>query len=442
MEQSVSREVCLEHHPTARNKAVAARSLNAGSVIITVPALSSVLYQSAKGQRCDACHRLSSSTDRLRKCTGCAGYWYCGTECQTKQWKAHHRIICKELNRYLTSPEYQSMSEHDRVDALLVSQLFAQFFPNGQEERVQDDQFSTFMDLMKSPARRQCPPLCIKRGTLSASQAKAQDLYDRFGNNNFILHSHLNSYAHGIFPQASRLFNHSCMPNAVAKYIITPSEPVRMDVIALRNIVEGEEITLPYLDPALPSNVRQEALRSNYGFACKCDLCSVTNVASPIVPPPRGSEELENMEIALHIFIFGTPGGTIHIPRGTNYYRTMPDTLTPLLHESYLPAISEIFSRASHEGQYEEALHVGPPLLALYFLKYPLNYPQIGMHALELAKTAWNAIVMNVPTSSRDDVQAYLAIASQVLNNLGPEGDGDGPLEELRLLKQALGENV
>jgi hypothetical protein len=68
------------------------------------------------------------------------------------------------------------------------------------------------------------------------------ELYSRFGNNNFAVHSHLVSVAHGIFPLASRLFNHSCVPNAAAKYIFTVSEPVCMDVVMLREIQEGEEV--------------------------------------------------------------------------------------------------------------------------------------------------------------------------------------------------------
>ena len=68
------------------------------------------------------------------------------------------------------------------------------------------------------------------------------ELYSRFCNNNFAIHSHLVSIAHGIFPLASRLFNHSCIPNAAAKYIFTESEPVRMDVVALREIQTDEEV--------------------------------------------------------------------------------------------------------------------------------------------------------------------------------------------------------
>jgi hypothetical protein len=68
------------------------------------------------------------------------------------------------------------------------------------------------------------------------------EMYSRFGNNNFIIHSHLTTFGHGIFPLASRLFNHSCLPNAAAKYILSPSNPPKMEVIALRDIALGEEV--------------------------------------------------------------------------------------------------------------------------------------------------------------------------------------------------------
>lgn len=70
-----------------------------------------------------------------------------------------------------------------------------------------------------------------------------RSLYSRFGNNNFAIHSHLTSFAHGIFPVASRLFNHSCIPNAAAKYIINRSQPIKMEVVALRDITKGEEVS-------------------------------------------------------------------------------------------------------------------------------------------------------------------------------------------------------
>ena len=68
------------------------------------------------------------------------------------------------------------------------------------------------------------------------------DLYSRFGNNNFVLHSHLVSFGHGIYPLASRLFNHSCVPNAAVCYSLTQGRPPSMEVIALRKIAVDEEV--------------------------------------------------------------------------------------------------------------------------------------------------------------------------------------------------------
>jgi hypothetical protein len=67
-------------------------------------------------------------------------------------------------------------------------------------------------------------------------------MYSRFGNNNFAIHSHLTSIGHGMFPVASRLFNHSCVPNVAAKYIFHEAQTVVMEIIALRDILPNEEV--------------------------------------------------------------------------------------------------------------------------------------------------------------------------------------------------------
>jgi hypothetical protein len=52
----------LVDHPTARNAAVATRNLPIGSVVLTEPVLTSVLFSDKTGRRCDYCHR--SDEDR------------------------------------------------------------------------------------------------------------------------------------------------------------------------------------------------------------------------------------------------------------------------------------------------------------------------------------------------------------------------------------------
>ena len=139
------------------------------------------------------------------------------------------------------------MTAHDQVDALLLTHLVAE--PAAWLDRqghVQDldDPLSVFWDLLKLPrADGFVPPLCLSKGVQTAETLRlAEELYGRFGNNNFVLHSHLDSYGHGIFPFASRLFNHSCVPNAACKYVIMPTQPITMDIVALYEIAEGEEV--------------------------------------------------------------------------------------------------------------------------------------------------------------------------------------------------------
>lgn len=125
------------------------------------------------------------------------------------------------------------------MDGILLSHLAAHI--SLSETDVDDDSspIYTFLSLLPGPDMT-LPPTCMQKPALPAERLSA--LFSRFGNNNFAIHSHLTTYGHGIFPLASRLFNHSCMPNAAVKYFISRSQPVRMEVVALRDISANEEV--------------------------------------------------------------------------------------------------------------------------------------------------------------------------------------------------------
>ena len=68
--------------------------------------------------------------------------------------------------------------------------------------------------------------------------------------------------------------NHSCTPKA-CYYIHAPKEPAKgLSVYAATDIKAGEEITISYLDPLLPSSQRQKVLKAAYNFECTCPTCS------------------------------------------------------------------------------------------------------------------------------------------------------------------------
>ncbi|KAI0712087.1 SET domain-containing protein [Earliella scabrosa] len=450
-----SQNIRLGIHPIGRNAAFARSPIPAGTVITRIPPLTTCLLPGERGRRCDGCHRMQSEAVSLRRCSGCASFWYCGTTCQNREWKAHHKKICKHYNGFVVSTQYQALTSHDQVDAILLSQLLAgpDMWHVDAEHNPLRDPASTFLDLLKVHRPDGfVPPLCLSKGTQSPETLKlAEELYARFGNNNFVLHSHLNSYAHGVYPLASRLFNHSCVPNAACKYMITPTEPVTVEVVALQNIPEDEEITIPYVDPALPYQTRQDALRVNYGFECTCRLCAFQGGIEPVaVPPLSGSKESKDLEAVLRSFALGDINREVKVPTSPGLFERLPRELHVIFHESYLPSLSEKFSKTSHEGPYADAVESGLTLLAFYVTVYPPNYPQIGMHALELAKTLWNllctepeALLVGGVTEQQLQMHAKAAVefAASVLGCFGPEGDEGGPLEEIRVLTALLNGN-
>jgi [histone H3]-lysine4/36 N-trimethyltransferase SMYD len=76
----------------------------------------------------------------------------------------------------------------------------------------------------------------------------------------------------GLFPLLARI-NHSCDPNA--QIISQTFVDYHVDVIALRSIGVGEEVTISYLPPHIHQRVsrRKQLLQSRYLFDCQCSRC-------------------------------------------------------------------------------------------------------------------------------------------------------------------------
>lgn len=70
--------------------------------------------------------------------------------------------------------------------------------------------------------------------------------------------------------EASR-FNHSCKPNATWMW---REDLFQMTIHTIKEIKEGEEITICYIENCGPYPKRQQTLTS-FGFTCTCELCSL-----------------------------------------------------------------------------------------------------------------------------------------------------------------------
>lgn len=101
----------------------------------------------------------------------------------------------------------------------------------------------------------------------------------------------------------------------------------------------------------------------------------------PIPEPNSDGSELKALETQLRQLVFSTDVWRRDVTFRQPCFQRLPKDLKPLIHEAYLTALSERFSKAAHTGVYEAALEDGFTLLALYILIYPKNYPQIGKAA-------------------------------------------------------------
>ncbi|KAF8424445.1 hypothetical protein L210DRAFT_3568075 [Boletus edulis BED1] len=406
-----------------------------------------MLLPREKGRRCDFCHSLAPQDHgRLQRCTRCASYWYCDAKCQSLHWRTHKKY-CKHVNAFCVSRQFDQLESHSKLDALLLTHVLAELSARRTETKEGDDlDVLMFVSLLPGPVEGiDAPPTC----PLSTSHRPVQtasELFVRCGNNNFSIHSHLTTIAHGVFPLASRLFNHSCVPNAVAKYRIAHAKEAVIEIVALRDIVPGEEICIPYVDPALVET-RQQMFRFTYGFACSCPSCAAFKRIDTSQPAPDKAG-LESLGTSLRKFVFQDPRPDItRLPSSPVNLETVPVEISPIFRESCLTSLCESFSAFSHDGPFESALEVGLTILAFYVVIYPPNYPQIGMHLLEMAKTAWNAFITMEGAETQLSglelllqVRAYLGLSQQIWVVIGPEGDEGGPLAEIQVLERLLSE--
>src|SRR2546421_2922574 len=99
------------------------------------------------------------------------------------------------------------------------------------------------------------------------------------------------------------LLNHSCDYNAIVRiergwhYNRTAN---KIEVLPLRQIEEGEEILVSYIDSNMPYANRQQELRARYFFTCQCSKCLQGSTAPTDMfldgPTPLSAQEVSEIE--------------------------------------------------------------------------------------------------------------------------------------------------
>ncbi|KAI0252893.1 SET domain-containing protein [Lactifluus subvellereus] len=259
-----------------------------GTILSTKPHIY-VLSTKNLGQFCSSC--VSPAPAGLRRCTQCKNVWYCDAMCQNNDWTLHKKE-CAAMRRWAEgapSPDVAIPAEPIRCLGRVLL---------GRQKRGLGSVWTREIDAMQSH-RTSLPPEAAESHTHLAhavirylgltapeelvpfginSAAGIVDLISRFATNSITLTSSSLAPMGVCVSPLVALINHSCEPNAVVVFPRSAKDPANQEpeaqVIAIRDILPGEEIFTSYIDTTLPRSQRQAALSATYNFACQCLLCS------------------------------------------------------------------------------------------------------------------------------------------------------------------------
>ncbi|KAI2780228.1 SET domain-containing protein [Daldinia loculata] len=116
----------------------------------------------------------------------------------------------------------------------------------------------------------------LKLSTHSSTSDYGDKLYKILQTNSFRTgyHDGINPF-YSLFTEVSRL-NHDCRPTCAYYF---DHRDFHHKVLAVRDVMEGEELTIAYYDPLQSHSTRQDKLQKEWGFRCSCQRCSANATA-------------------------------------------------------------------------------------------------------------------------------------------------------------------
>ncbi|KAI1865701.1 hypothetical protein JX265_008024 [Neoarthrinium moseri] len=166
----------------------------------------------------------------------------------------------KGIGLLATAPIRAGQRIMSRTPALIVDGRLMQ----GLERNRMSQLLAQAVQELPTPHRKRFLDL----STHSSVSTFADRVYQIFAVNNF--RTSLNGWDfQSTFTEVSRL-NHDCRPNSV--YYFDP-QTFSHKVMAVRNIVPGEELTISYIDGFQSRAARQDQLLRHWGFSCSCHVC-------------------------------------------------------------------------------------------------------------------------------------------------------------------------
>ncbi|EXJ64452.1 hypothetical protein A1O7_00788 [Cladophialophora yegresii CBS 114405] len=221
----------------------------------------------------------------LKTCTGCSQVKFCGKACQTKAWKAYHKLECRIFDLYRHNFPPMMIRAAMRVVLLKDKGLLPQQYWNALTNDVVSHE-----DIWKAAPENNITAMVRDIKFVTNSKLSLETITRMFWvmRTNSIelpvsVHGGIGTMLDPFFAK----FNHNCDANAmlyrpwhtVESGWNLESNPkpeqrsIFATVIPLRDIKKGEELTIFYSDPTLCVKERNAKHMMNYYFECTCSRC-------------------------------------------------------------------------------------------------------------------------------------------------------------------------
>ncbi|KAK5418117.1 hypothetical protein LTR06_001866 [Exophiala xenobiotica] len=337
----------------------------------------------------------------LQRCSGCKVVRFCDKICQKQAW-SYHRLECKLYARLYP----RILPSNVRAMVRLLKQQKAGQIP--PEEWMHLLSLTSHADDISRAGGERWENLSLMTQGIQAYSGSDQSpelilrLLCTLTINSFTLTNFLSEpMGLALHPRTSQ-FNHSCRPNAFVRFDVFKGESApqksgrhHISVHALRQIQEGEEITLGYVDGTYPFEKRQQELKERYFFTCSCELCTKERetAANPLhttsVVHPKVEEAEQNAE-QVHSDVQSEPGlEYTQVDKIKQAMAGLAGTGSWRLHQYPWPQLrAQLLAGLLGSGKYSEAFLQSAVMARL---THPAMYEQ-AYHPLRLMQmfNLWN----------------------------------------------------
>jgi hypothetical protein len=259
---------------------------------ISVPSSESLLTM------CHLCFSSAKNDAGLRRCSACRLLRYCGPTCQRADWPTHRRE-CKALQAFRKHRRAESKGKSEIQEPGMTIRLMGRLIwerkRRGAEWWKGIENLQSNRDVISSDQSLADLPIKLASYITSDGEqterekmselgfSNATELLDLIGRtiiNTFVVYTSDLTAVGVALSSSVAMINHSCTPNVAVVYPDGPGATKPMNVVAIKDLEPGDELTTFYIDVSEPFPIRQKTLQDRYSFRCSCSLCMKSETGS------------------------------------------------------------------------------------------------------------------------------------------------------------------